>query len=84
MNWSLGSRLPHRDGGALLDLRALNRIRDVNVAQHYAIIEPGVAQRQLVDQLRADGLPLVLNVTGSSPESGVVGNVLERRPAKVL
>ncbi len=78
MNWSLGSRLPNRDGGALLDLGALNRIREVDVRQHYAIVEPGVTQRQLADHIRAAGLPLLLNVTGASPESGLIGNLMER------
>lgn len=78
MNWGLGSKVPPRGGGALIDLRSLNRIREVNASRHYAIIEPGVTQRQLSDHLREHGYRLVLNVTGSSPSSSVLGNVLER------
>ena len=77
-NWGLGSRVPPRDGCALLDLGLLNRIRQVDINQHYAIIEPGVTQGQLCAYLREQGLPLVLNVTGSSPASSVIGNLLER------
>jgi len=77
-NWGLGSRVPPRDGCALLDLGRLNRIRRVDAKHHYAIIEPGVTQGRLCEYLREQGLPLVLNVTGSSPASSVVGNLLER------
>jgi 4-cresol dehydrogenase (hydroxylating) flavoprotein subunit len=77
-NWGLGSRVPPRDGCALVDLGALNRIRVVNERHHYAIIEPGVTQGQLGDYLRERGLPLLLNVTGSSPRSSVLGNAVER------
>lgn len=77
-NWGLGSRVPPRDGCALLDLGALNRIRAVNEKHHYAIIEPGVTQQQLGSYLREHGLRLLLNVTGSSPKSSVLGNAVER------
>lgn len=77
-NWGLGSRVPPRDGCALLDLGRLNRIRAVNEKHHYAIIEPGVTQQQLGEYLRERGLRLLLNVTGSSPKSSVLGNAIER------
>ncbi len=77
-NWGLGSRVPPREGCALLDLGGLNRIRVVNEKHHYAIIEPGVTQQQLGEYLRENGLRLLLNVTGSSPKSSVLGNALER------
>ncbi len=77
-NWGLGSKLPPTDGCALVDLGALNRIREVDERRHYAIIEPGVTQRQLSEELARRGLKLLLNVTGSSPESSLVGNVMER------
>ncbi|CAL9448882.1 FAD-binding oxidoreductase [Streptomyces sp. NPDC101145] len=77
-NWGLGSRLPVRDGCALLDLSAMNRIREVDTAGRYAIVEPGVTQLQLADHLAAHHPDLVLNVTGSSPHSSVLGNLLER------
>jgi 4-cresol dehydrogenase (hydroxylating) len=77
-NWGLGSRVPPRDGCALLDLGRLNQIREVNEKHHYAIIEPGVTQGQLGEYLRERGLRLALNVTGSAPSSSVMGNLLER------
>lgn len=77
-NWGLGSKLPPTDGCALVDLRRLDRIRRVDEARHYAIVEPGVTQRQLSEYLAQQNLALMLNVTGSSPESSLVGNTLER------
>ncbi|MFJ8695938.1 FAD-binding oxidoreductase [Streptomyces roseolilacinus] len=78
LNWGLGSRLPVGDGCALLDLSAMNRIREVDTAGRYAIVEPGVTQLQLADHLAAHAPDLVANVTGSSPHSSVLGNLLER------
>ncbi|MEV6978436.1 FAD-binding oxidoreductase [Kitasatospora sp. NPDC093806] len=77
-NWGLGSRLPVRPGGALLDLSGLARIRAVDERGRYAIVEPGVSQAQLADHLRRHAPGLVPNVTGSTPNSSILGNLLER------
>ncbi len=77
-NWGMGSRLPVRDGATVVDLSRMNRIHEVNVEQHYAMIEPGVTQGQLYDYLVEHDLPLVLNVTGSGRDASLVGNALER------
>jgi 4-cresol dehydrogenase (hydroxylating) len=78
MNWGFGSRLPSCDDCAVLDLGRLNKIHEVNVEQRYAIIEPGVTQKQLYDYLKTNNIPLLLNVTGSAAESSIIGNALER------
>jgi 4-cresol dehydrogenase (hydroxylating) len=78
MNWGFGSRLPVREGCAVLDLGRMNRILEVNVEQRYAVIEPGVTQKQLHDYLSENQIPLLLNVTGSAAESSIIGNSLER------
>jgi 4-cresol dehydrogenase (hydroxylating) len=77
-NWGLGSRLPACENCILLSLEKLNKIREVNEDYHYAVVEPGVTQKQLVDYLKDNGKALQLNVTGSSPHSSVVGNILEK------
>lgn len=77
-NWGLGSRLPNRDGAVLLDLGRLNRILEINAEQAYAVVETGVTQGQLYDELRRRGLPLRINVIGSSSDSSLVGNAMER------
>lgn len=78
LNWGLGSRLPLEDGCILLDLSRLNRILEINPKFHYAIVEPGVSQGELSAEIRRQGLNLMLNVTGSSPNSSVLANMLER------
>ncbi len=77
-NWGLGSRLPVRDGACLVDLSRLNRIREVNASRGYAVVEPGVTQRQLYEHLAAQELPLMLNVVGAGGGVSLLGNALER------
>jgi 4-cresol dehydrogenase (hydroxylating) len=77
-NWGLGSRLPARDGCAVIDLSRMNRIIAVDPEHAYAIIEPGVSQGQLYDHLVAEDLPLMLNVTGAGRQASLIGNALER------
>lgn len=77
-NWGLGSALPVRDGGVVVDLRRMNRIVEVNADRCYAVVEPGVTQGQLHDHLRAHKIPLTLNVTGSGTRTSLIGNSLER------
>ncbi|MBB5935458.1 FAD-binding oxidoreductase [Streptomyces zagrosensis] len=78
LNWGLGSKLPVRPGSALLDLSGMNRIRYVDARGRFAVVEPGVTQKQLADHLAEHAPDLVTNVTGSSPNSSVMGNLLER------
>ncbi|NUS73783.1 MAG: FAD-binding oxidoreductase [Corynebacteriales bacterium] len=75
-NWGLGSKLPVESGCALLDLSSMNRILEINEEFQYAIVEPGVTQRQLADALAQTSC--MLNVTGSAGRTSVMGNILER------
>jgi 4-cresol dehydrogenase (hydroxylating) len=77
-NWGMGSRLPVKDGTAVVDLCRMNRIVEVNSKHHYAVIEPGVTQRQLYDYLEENNLPLMINVTGSTSDTSLIGNALDR------
>ncbi len=77
-NWGLGSRLPVTTGTVVVDLRRMNRIRDVCIRHHYAVVEPGVTQGQLHRYLGERNLPLLLNVTGSGLDASIIGNALER------
>lgn len=76
-NWGLGSALPAKDGAVIVDLGRLNAIREVNVQYGYAVVEPGVTQRQLYEYLREKQIPYMLDLTGSAAQSSIVGNVLE-------
>ncbi|MBQ0827175.1 FAD-binding oxidoreductase [Streptomyces tagetis] len=75
-NWGLGSREPAQDGAVVLDLRGLDRVRDIDVAAGWAVLEPGVTQARLARLLR--GTERMLNVTASSAHTSVVGNALDR------
>jgi 4-cresol dehydrogenase (hydroxylating) len=76
--WGMGSRLPVKDGAAIVDLGRMNRIIEVNAQYHYAVVEPGVTQRQLLDHIKENNLPLMLNVTGSTSDTSLVGNAMDR------
>lgn len=77
-NWGMGSKLPVRDDAVIVDLRRMNRIRELNTEHHYVVIEPGVTQGQLHAYLCERNLPLIFNVTGSGRATSLIGNALER------
>jgi len=76
--WGMGSRLPVKDGAVIVDLSGMNRILSVDEQYHYAVVEPGVTQRQLLDYIRSKNLPLMLNVTGSGSDTSLIGNAMDR------
>lgn len=80
-NWGLGSKLPVQDGTAIVDLSAMDRVLEVNEKGQYAIIEPGVTQAILADYLKAHHPNLIINATGSSANTSVLGNVIDRGDA---
>lgn len=77
-NWGLGSRLPVEDGAALVDLSRLDKILGVDLVAGTATIEAGVTQGQLARHLAAARAPLFVNVTGSSPDTSLIANALDR------
>jgi 4-cresol dehydrogenase (hydroxylating) len=76
--WGMGSRLPVQDGAAIVDLARMNQIIEVSGKHHYAIVEPGVTQQQLLDYIDKNKLPLMLNVTGSTSDTSLIGNAMDR------
>ena len=77
-NWGMGSKLPVRDGCVIVELSLMNRIIEVNKDFAYAVIEPGVTQKQLYDYISSNNLPLIMDVTGSGKDSSIIGNSLDR------
>src|SRR3546814_3717544 len=57
-SWGYGDACPVTAGNVILDLSRMNRIREVDPALAYAVIEPGVTQGQLSEHLRAQGIAL--------------------------
>lgn len=83
-NWGNGSKVPTADNCILMDLSRLNKITDFNEKMAYITIEPGVTQQQVVDFLIEQKSNLIMGVTGSTADSSVMGNVLERGDAAGL
>ncbi len=77
-NWGLGSSLPVQAGGFIVDLSQLNKIRDYNAPFGSVVIEPGVTQRQLSDFLTYMQSDFFLDTTGSSADTSIIGNTLEK------
>ncbi|GAB6054332.1 FAD-binding oxidoreductase [Magnetospira thiophila] len=77
-NWGMGSKLPVKDGCVLVDLSGMDKIHEVNDTFGYAVIEPGVTQRQLSEHLKAMKSRFFLDVTGSGAETSILGNMMER------
>ena len=77
-NWGYGSAQPAHDRCVVVDLGRMNRIIDVNTDLAYAVLEPGVTQRQLFAHLQEQRIPLWLNPTGAGPGCSILGNTLER------
>lgn len=77
-NWGYGSRVPVASGCALMDLRRMDRIVDFSEELGYITVEPGVTQRQVLEFLHEQGSKLWLDATGSTPDSSLIGNTMER------
>ncbi|MFF0746875.1 FAD-binding oxidoreductase [Streptomyces sp. NPDC004111] len=75
-NWGLGSGLPVEDGAAVLDLSGLDAVRETDIRRGWAVVEPGVTQGRLTERLA--GTERMLNLTGASRHTSVIGNILER------
>ena len=77
-NWGLGDACPPAPGQVILDLGRLRAIREVNEPLGYAVIEAGVTQQQLYDELACQAPSLMLDSTGAGPDATIVGNIMER------
>jgi FAD binding domain len=76
-NWGYGSGVPVCDS-CVVDLSRMNRIVDFDEDLAYATIEPGVTMESLHQFLQSRGSNLMLSVTGSAPDTSIIGNVVER------
>ncbi|QNA99956.1 FAD-dependent oxidoreductase [Massilia sp. Se16.2.3] len=77
-NWGYGDACAVGAGQVLLDLSRMNRIHHVDTELAYAVIEPGVTQRQLSSYLREHGDLLWADCTGAGPDTSYIGNIMER------
>lgn len=77
-NWGYGSKVPSVDGAVLMNLSRMNRILDYDPILGVVTLEPGVTQQQLYDFLQGNNGSFWMDVTGSSPDTSLIGNVLQR------
>lgn len=75
MNWGYGSKLGNKTETSLVDLSNLKEI-EMNEKHGYVVIEPGVTQKDLYDTLIKQKSNLILSLTGSSPNSSIIGNMM--------
>src|SRR5258706_5862777 len=73
-NWGYGDATPAGANQVVLDLRRMNRIIEVNAQLGYAVIEPGVTQRQLHRYLQEQRAGLWMDSAGAGLERAAVGN----------
>lgn len=77
-NWGLGSNLPVENDHIVVDFKQMNRILRFDETFGTINIEPGVTQEKIASYLKKRRASFVLNVTGSTKDSSVIGNALER------
>ena len=76
-NFGYGGASPRMPGTVMLDLGRMNRIIEVNEAQGYCIVEPGVGFFDMRDHLQKNRIALQMGTPGNAWGS-VMGNALER------
>jgi 4-cresol dehydrogenase (hydroxylating) len=77
-NWGYSDGLPVSANNLIVDLSLMNKIHEYNPDLGYITLEPGVTQQQLSDFLYANGDLHIMSPTGSSPQTTIIGNYLER------
>jgi glycolate oxidase len=64
------------EGGLVVDMTRMNRIIEVNVEDMYAVIEPGVTQRDMKEHLADRNMPLTLGYSLAPPHVSVLANAI--------
>lgn len=77
-NHGYGMACAVNPGNIVVDLRRMNKIVEVDQELAYALVEPGVTFLQLYKYLKENNIPLWLDCPSGSPESSIVGNIVER------
>jgi 4-cresol dehydrogenase (hydroxylating) len=70
--------LPVKDHCSIVLLNQMQAIIEVNASLRYAVIEPGVTQKQLADYLHTMDCSLTFNFTGAGTDTSILGNILDR------
>ncbi len=76
-NFGYGGASPNVQGSAVLDLKRLDRVIEVNAERNYCLVEPGVSYFDLYRHIQERGLKVMIDC----PDPGwgsPVGNALDR------
>jgi 4-cresol dehydrogenase (hydroxylating) len=76
-NRGYGDMAPPHDGQVIVNLSKMNAIRACNTEEGYVVIEPGVTQVQLYQYVAKHAPSWMIDVTGASPHSSILGNALD-------
>jgi 4-cresol dehydrogenase (hydroxylating) len=82
-NLGYGGSSPTQSGSVVVDLKRMNRVLEVNEAQAYLVVEPGVNFIELYRYFEQHGLPFMV----AAPEPGwgsPVGNALDHGVSFVM
>jgi 4-cresol dehydrogenase (hydroxylating) len=77
-NWGYGDACAPTEDAAIVDLSRMDRVLEVDAELGCAVIEPGVSQQQLCDEVRRRAPGFWVDCTGAGPKASVAGNALER------
>src|ERR1017187_3591895 len=76
-NLGYGGSAPLLGGNVVLDLKRMNRILEVNEANHYALVEPGVSYFDLYRYIQDKGLKVWIDPADPGWGS-LIGNAVDR------
>lgn len=77
-NLGYGTASPARKGTALLDLKRMDKILEVNTDLGYVLVEPGVTYQKLYDYFQENKIPYWLSFSAPSAIASPVGNTVDR------
>jgi 4-cresol dehydrogenase (hydroxylating) len=77
-NWGYGDACAPTDQAAIVDLSRMNQIVELDRELGYAVIEPGVTQRQFYEHVHRHAPEYWVDCTGAGDEASLVGNILDR------
>ena len=77
-NWGYGDACAPGNSVAIVDLSRMNQIIELDRELGYAVIEPGVTQRQFYEHVRAYAPEYWVDITGAGDEASLVGNIVDR------
>lgn len=75
-NTNVGGLAIAAPGGIIVDLTRMDRVLEVDADEMFAVIEPGVTQQQLKDELLKRGVPLTLGYSLAPPHVSVLANAI--------